>query len=143
MHPILLYDGLCGLCNRLVQFTLRRDRDGVFRFASLQSALAADVLARRGVNVSGLDTVYVVTNHDPGKKDHSGGALLARTDAVMFVLRKLGGIWRAAAFGVRSMPSPVRDWIYRLVARHRYRIFGRYDSCPLPTEETRSRFLDL
>ena len=61
-HPILLYDGVCGLCNRFVQFILRRDRDAVFRFAALQSAFAATILARHGANPSALDTVYVVVN---------------------------------------------------------------------------------
>jgi len=68
--PILLYDGVCGLCNRLVQFILRRDRNAVFRFASLQSALAARILTRHGANPRDLDTVAVVVNHDfPGSHD--------------------------------------------------------------------------
>jgi predicted DCC family thiol-disulfide oxidoreductase YuxK len=136
--PILLYDGVCGLCNRLVQFILHRDRHAIFRFASLQSPLAARILVRHGADPADLDTVYVVLNHD-----QSDESLLARSDAVVFILKQLGGVWRTFAFLSQRVPRLVRDWAYRLVARHRYRIFGRYDTCPLPTEATRARFLDL
>ena len=146
-HPILLYDGVCGLCNRMVQFVLKRDRDGVFRFASLQSAVAIGILARHGVNAADLDTVYVVVNGDPGESgrplgDQGDPILLSRSDAVLFVLMQLGGMWGAAGRILRFVPRVLRDWAYRALARTRYRIFGRYDSCPLPTEATRARFLD-
>ncbi len=137
-NPILLYDGVCGLCNRLIQFILRRDRDEVFRFASLQSALATVILSRHAVNAADLDTVYIVLNcNEPDE------SLLARSDAVIFVLQHLGLVWRACAFVFQLLPQSVRDWKYRIVARRRYRIFGRYDTCPLPSTETRARFLDL
>ena len=146
-HPILLYDGVCGLCNRMVQFVLKRDHEGVFHFASLQSAVAARILARHGVNAADLDTVYVVVNGDPGESDQLVGdqgnpILLSRSDAVLFVLTQLGGIWGMAGRVLRFPPRAVRDWAYRTVARTRYRIFGRYVSCPLPTQATRARFLD-
>jgi predicted DCC family thiol-disulfide oxidoreductase YuxK len=137
-HPILLYDGVCGLCNRLVQCILRRDRGGTFRFASLQSALSTNILARHAVNAADLDTVYVVLDYNEPNE-----SLLARSDAVVHVLKQLGPFWRFCAFAFQLLPRPIRDWKYRLVTRHRYRIFGRYDACPLPTEKTRVRFLDL
>lgn len=137
MHPILLYDGVCGLCNRLVQFILPRDRAAVFRFAALQSPLAARILARHGANAADLDTVYVVLNLDAPNE-----SLLARSDAIIFVLQQLGGIWRFVASVLSVLPRPLRNWGYSLVAHTRYRLFGRYDSCPVPTPETRSRFLD-
>src|SRR5229473_2760258 len=99
-HPILLYDGVCGLCNRFVQFILHRDRNAVFRFASLQSALTGRILARHGANPTDLDTVYVVINHE--LPDES---LLARSDAVVFVLKQLGGFWRRAAFLLQLLPG--------------------------------------
>ena len=152
IHPLVLYDGVCGLCNRLVQFILRRDPSAVFRFASLQSPLAERILARRGVNPTDLDTVYVVVNSDQPDEQ-----LLPRSDAVIFILRHLGGaavptqatpasgssFWRAAGLLLQLVPRRVRDWAYRMVAKTRYRIFGRYDACPLPSEDTRWRFLDL
>ena len=141
-HPILLYDGVCGLCNGFVQFVLRRDAAGMFRFAALQSPLAARILARHGLDARDLDSLYVVVN--PEQADE---ILLPRSDAVIFTLRQLGGatraFWRMTGFLLQLVPRAVRDWGYGVVARRRYRIFGRYDRCPLPTEDTRSRFLDL
>ena len=158
-HPILLYDGVCGLCNRLVQFILRHDPGGVFRFASLQSALAARILERHGADAGDLDTVYVVVNCDQADEK-----LLARSDAAIFILRHLGAaslrsagrakapvptqatataFWRGVGVLLQGVPRTVRDWGYGVVARNRYRLFGRYDTCPLPGEDTRGRFLDL
>jgi predicted DCC family thiol-disulfide oxidoreductase YuxK len=157
-HPILLYDGVCGLCNRLVQFILRRDRDGIFRFAALQSSFASEILARRGLDPADLDTVYVVLNYDPtaGNRKQATPAsevqltqsqpaesLLSRSDAIIFVLGHLGAWWAFAGAIIRVTPRFTRNWGYNLVAHTRYRIFGRYDTCPLPTAETRSRFLDM
>jgi predicted DCC family thiol-disulfide oxidoreductase YuxK len=131
-YPIVLYDGVCGLCNRMVQFILRRDREGVFRFASLQSGMAAEILARHGVQASVLDTFYVV----------DGELLWARSEAVLFVLRRLRGIWRTVAICMQWLPRPIRDWMYGVVARNRYQVFGRYETCPVPSEEERSRFVE-
>lgn len=136
-QPILLYDGVCGFCNRVVQFILKRDRAAVFRFAALQSDFAVHILARHGVNPTDLDTVYVVIRYE-----EPGEALLPRSDAAFFVLRELGGFWRLIGNVMRLFPRPMRDWGYGIVAGNRYRIFGRYDSCPLPSAETRARFLD-
>jgi predicted DCC family thiol-disulfide oxidoreductase YuxK len=137
-HPILLYDGVCGLCNRFVQFTLRRDRNATFRFAWLQSPLAARTLSRHNANPTDLDTVYVVVN--PELPDEY---LLSRSRAILFVLKKLGGVWRPAAFLLQLIPNPLRDAIYATVVRHRYRIFGRSETCTLPGNADQTRFLDL
>jgi predicted DCC family thiol-disulfide oxidoreductase YuxK len=137
-HPILLYDGVCGLCNRIVQFTLRRDRNAIFRFASLQSALAAAILTRHGADPSDLNTFYVVVNPELPSE-----YLLSRSDAGIFVLRQLPGAWRPAAFFLQLVPRFLRDAVYKLVARSRYRIFGRFDVCQLPSEQHRDRFLDV
>ncbi len=139
-HSILLYDGVCGLCNRFVQFILRRDRDGIFRFASLQSALAARILARHNISPAELDTVYVVVNPDSQEPPEF---LLSRSDAALFVLKQLGGLSRFVASLVQLLPKFVRDPAYNTVARHRYRIFGKFESCALPSARDRSRFLDL
>jgi predicted DCC family thiol-disulfide oxidoreductase YuxK len=137
MPPILLYDGVCGLCNRLVQFVLRRDRDAIFRFAALQSVLAARILTRHSVSPTNLDTVYVVLNHELPNE-----SLLSRSDAVIFVLKQLPGPWPQAAFLLQLLPMFLRDPAYNLIARHRYRIFGRSDVCTLPNSANRTRFLD-
>jgi predicted DCC family thiol-disulfide oxidoreductase YuxK len=136
-HPILLYDGVCGLCNRFVRFILRSDRDAVFRFASLQSAVAARILTRHSANPTDLDTVYIVVNHELPDE-----YLLSRSDAVAFVLKQLGGLWRPAASAVRLLPKFLRDPAYNAVARHRYSIFGHSDVCTIPCDLDHSRFLD-
>jgi predicted DCC family thiol-disulfide oxidoreductase YuxK len=136
-HPILLYDGVCGLCNRFVQFILRRDADAVFRFGSLQSPLARQILARHGADPADLDTVYVVLSYDlPDER------LLPRSDAVIFILRKLGARRHTLGHLLQLVPRPLRDWGYRIVARNRYRIFGRSEICMLPAPEYRDRFMD-
>jgi predicted DCC family thiol-disulfide oxidoreductase YuxK len=137
MPPILLYDGVCGLCNRLVQFILRRDRNAIFRFAALQSPFAARILARHGANPTDLDTVYVVLNHE--LPDES---LLSRSDAVIFTLKKLGHFWSSAAFLLQLFPKFLRDPLYNGIARRRYLIFGRSDVCTLPSDADHIRFLD-
>jgi len=137
-HPILLYDGVCGLCNRLVRFILRRDREAIFRFASLQSPLAASILTRHGADPSDLDTLYVVINHE--RPDES---LLSRSEAVLFVLKQLAGPWRPIASFLQLLPKFLREAAYKTVARHRYRIFGRSQVCVLPNGQDRIRFLDL
>lgn len=143
-RPILLYDGVCGLCNRFVQYVLRRDRNDVLRFASLQSALANRILARHGVNLDALDTLYVVVNPElDGKVDSGSEHLLARSDAAIFILSRLPGSPQIFALFLRLMPKFLRDSGYNIVARNRYRIFGRHETCPLPTAENRGRFLDL
>jgi predicted DCC family thiol-disulfide oxidoreductase YuxK len=136
-HPILLYDGVCALCNRFVQFTLRHDRNAIFRFTSLQSALAAGILTRHNVNATALDTVYVVLNHQ--LPDDS---LLSRSEAVLFVLKQMQGVYRPTASVLQLLPKFLRDAAYNTVARHRYRIFGRSETCTLPPDADPTRFLD-
>ncbi len=135
-NPILLYDGICGLCNRLNQFLLKRDENDLLRFASLQSEFATSVLKRNGINAADLDTVYVVVDHG-----QPGESLLSRSDAIIHVLRQLGGIWRVFRLGI-VVPKRLRDGIYNLVAGNRYRVFGKYESCLMPEEKYRHKFLD-
>jgi predicted DCC family thiol-disulfide oxidoreductase YuxK len=150
-NPILLYDGVCGLCNRFVQFTLRHDRKAVFRFANLQSSLAARFLTRHHRDPTVLETVYVVVNPVMANRgsapsnlsDSDSELLLSRSEAVIFILNELGGVWRTVGSLVRLMPRFIRDFGYNFVARHRYRIFGRHDACPLPSPQDRHRFLDV
>jgi len=136
-NPILLYDGVCGLCNRFVRFVLKRDAADRFRFASLQSEFAAAILRRHGIDPQQLDTVYLVLDYGA-----AGERLLARNDAATAVLERLGGFWRLAAGLLRLLPRRIRDWRYDLVARYRYRVFGKYDACPLPKPRDRHKFLD-
>jgi predicted DCC family thiol-disulfide oxidoreductase YuxK len=134
--PIILYDGVCGLCNRLNRFVLARDRAGRFRFAALQGPVAAEILARHGRDPRDLDTLYLVL--DPGRPRER---LLQKSDAALWILRELGGTWRLTG-ALRIVPLAIRDLGYDLVARTRYRVFGRYDACPVPDPRHRARFLD-
>jgi predicted DCC family thiol-disulfide oxidoreductase YuxK len=136
-NPIVLYDGVCGLCNRLNQFLLERDVRDRLRFASLQSEFADSLLKRHGKDPQDLDTVYVVTHHSQPDEE-----LLARSDAILYLLRQLGGIWSVASWA-RILPRWVRDQIYNLVARNRYRVFGKSEVCMMPEPRHRHKFLDV
>lgn len=136
-HPVLLYDGVCRFCNRLVQFVLRHDDEKIFRFASLQSSFGIAVLTQHGVDTSPMGTAYVLVSGDEGQ------ALLQRSASILFLLDRFGGIWSVLAQIIGLLPLRMRDWAYNIIARHRYRIFGRYESCPLPSAADRERFLDL
>lgn len=134
-EAILLYDGVCGLCNRLNRFILRRDPQGRFHFAALQSDFARQLLARHGRDAAAVDTFYVVTA--PGSDDE---AVLDRARAALHVARALGWPWRAASV-LGLLPTRLLDLAYRLVARSRYRIFGRSERCELPRPEWADRFV--
>ena len=137
-HPIVLYDGVCGLCNRFVRFILKHDHKDRFRFAALQSNFARAILERHSLNPDALDTVYVVfDNGEPSER------LLARNEAATALLRELSGFWRFWANILDLLPRRFRDWRYALVARNRYRIFGKYEACPLPQEKDRHKFLGV
>ena len=137
-NPIILYDGVCGLCNSLVQFLLKHDEGGRLRFASLQSDFAEKVLRRHGFDAKDLDTLHVVENYDqPNER------VLQRSDAILRAGRELGGFWTASSSVARIVPRPLRDLVYRFVATNRYRVFGKYDTCMLPDPTQRSRFLDI
>ena len=136
--PIILYDGVCGLCNRLVQFLLKHDKQGRLRFASLQSDFAAKVLQRHGIDPKDLDTLHVIENYElPNER------VLQRSDAILRASRELGGFWSVLAAAGKVVPRALRDPLYRFVARNRYRVFGKYDTCMLPEPNQRSRFLDV
>ncbi len=137
-NPIMFYDGVCGLCNRLVQFLLKHDERGRLRFASLQSDFAKKVLGRHGIDPTDLDTVNVVVNYDePDER------VLQRSDAVLRAGRELGGFWGTSSSIAGVVPHALRDLAYRFVAQNRYRVFGKYDTCMLPDPNQRSRFLDI
>jgi predicted DCC family thiol-disulfide oxidoreductase YuxK len=134
---VVFYDGVCGLCDRLVRFLLRRDAGGRLRFAPLQGELARRALTSHGYDPSNLDTVYVVAGwKTPDER------VLARSRAVLFALGEIGGAWTWIANAARVVPRPVADAVYGVVARVRYRLFGRFDVCAVPPPEWRQRFLE-
>lgn len=136
-NPIVLYDGVCGLCNRAVQFLLRRDRHDRLRFASLQSDFAATLLERHDLDHKDLDTVYVVLN-----RGEANEALLAKSDAFLQLAGVIGGVWSIAQIG-KIIPRSIRNWLYDFVARHRYQVFGKYEACMLPDPRHKHKFIEV
>lgn len=128
---IVVFDAQCLLCNGWVQFLLRHDRKGRIRFASMQGATGGQLLADAGLTVNGLQTLLVV---DQGRS-------WQHTAAILRVLHELGWPWRLAWAGI-VVPAPLRDVIYRWVARNRYRFWGRSALCMVPPQSSADRFLD-
>lgn len=133
---LVLYDGVCGLCNAATQFILARDRRGVFDFASLQSATGRSWLERFGRKPDNLDTFAIVTNYQ------TRPAILDKSSAALMAARALGAPWSWMAV-FKVLPQALRDRVYDFIARHRYRWFGKYDTCLIPTADQRARFIDV
>ena len=134
---VLLYDGVCGLCNALVRFVMRRDPNARFCYASLQSDFARRVLAVYDKDPTDLDTLYVIAHVGTERE-----ALHSKSRAVVFIVGSLGGAWQAVG-ALRVVPRFVLDLAYDAVARLRYRLFGRHASCPLPSPAESKRFIDV
>lgn len=135
MPPVLLYDGVCGVCNSAVRTILRFDPHGTLRFAALDSDFARAVFDRHPA-IKGVDSVVFVD--EPEQPDEH---VAVRSSAALRVVDYLGGPWKLLG-AARIIPAPLRDWLYDRIAGVRYRIFGKYDTCPLPPPEVRARFLD-
>jgi len=133
---LVLYDGVCGLCHRLLQFLLAHDRRAVFAFAPLQSPIGRSTVARFGGNPDALNSFYVVSDFRTDR-----ARMVGRGRAALFVAGELGWPWKAALL-LRVVPAAMLDSLYDIVARTRYRLFGRYDHCPVPRPEYRRRFID-
>jgi predicted DCC family thiol-disulfide oxidoreductase YuxK len=126
---IVLFDGVCNLCNGAVQFIIRHDITSRFRFASLQSEFAKQLLKRFGKNSKALDTIYVLDNNE----------LYERSDAALRIAKYLDRVsW---LYHARIIPGFIRDVFYNLIARFRYSFFGRRNECMIPTPELKDRFL--
>jgi predicted DCC family thiol-disulfide oxidoreductase YuxK len=137
---LVVFDGQCGLCNHTVRWLLRRDRRDRLRFAASSDPVVADLLKSHGIPAptqnSGPDTILVLRNLDTPVEE-----MLVRSKAILACLRVLPQPWPAFAAILRLIPRPFRESCYALISRWRYRIWGRYDFCPIPTSEERSHFL--
>jgi len=129
-YPILLFDGVCNLCNASVQWVLKRDRRGLFRFAALQSDVGQQLLQQHGLDSKNFDTVVLVESE----------RVFLRSDAPLEIVRRLGGAWRLL-YALKLIPRPLRDSVYNFVARNRYRWFGRQEVCMIPKPAWKERFL--
>ena len=129
--PILVFDGFCVLCSRSVQFVLRHDRDKLYRFATTQSVSGRALMVAHGLDPVEPHSVLLLEND----------VRYTESAAMLRVLMSFGGGWRALATCLRVVPRPLRDPVYRWIARNRYRWFGRSESCYLPQPDDVSRFL--
>ncbi|WP_018465426.1 thiol-disulfide oxidoreductase DCC family protein [Calidithermus timidus] len=128
MKTIVLFDGVCNLCNGIVRFIVRCDPQGRFRFASQQSEVGRELLRKHGL----LEAQSIVVLE--------GGRVYLESDAALHIFYRLGGAWRLLC-ALRVIPKPLRDRAYRFVAGKRYRLFGRLEQCATPTPELRRRCL--
>ncbi len=129
-HPIIVFDGVCVLCSANAQFMLKHDRKGHFRLAAMQGEVGSALMQRAGIDPDDPESFVVF----------DGGRVLMNSDAVIHIWSSLGWPWKMAAIG-RIIPRPLRDAAYRLVARNRYRIFGKREKCWVPDREQASRVL--
>lgn len=130
MERIILFDGVCNLCNRSVQFIIKRDPKGYFKFASLQGETGLELLKRYGLN-SNINSFVLIED----EKIH------LESTAALRVCSKLNSGWKALACFL-IIPRPIRDFFYKIIANNRYKWFGKKESCMLPLPEWKNRFLD-
>jgi predicted DCC family thiol-disulfide oxidoreductase YuxK len=131
-QPILLFDGVCNFCNDGVNFVIDHDPTGRFRFASLQSEVGRALLSSHGLSDLPLSTMVLI----------DGGKAYLDSEGVLRTAKRLGGAF-SLLVPFLLVPRALRDPLYRLFARNRYRLFGKMEQCSVPTPEVRSRFLDV
>ncbi len=130
-RPIVLFDGVCNICNAGIDFLMRRDPDGVIRYAAMQTDAGRRLAARYDLATDTMDSFYVI----------DGARVFDRSEAALHLARYLAWPWRLG-LALAILPRGLRDRAYDVLARNRYRWFGKRELCRLPTPEERSRFLD-
>lgn len=126
---IILFDGVCNLCNSSVQFIIKHDKAAYFNFASLQSDFGGQLKETKQIP-DNVDSIILMEN----------GKVYMQSSAILRIARNLDGVWKLAAAAL-IIPRPIRDMVYRYVAKNRYRWFGKQDQCMLPSPELKERFL--
>ena len=129
-RPLIVFDGLCVLCSGNARFVLRHDRNRHFALTTAQGPLGEALYRHFGLSTDDYETMLVIEQ----------GRLLTESEGAIAIARGLGWPWRAAA-AARIVPKPIRDSLYRLIARNRYRLFGRRETCWVPTPEEADRIL--
>jgi len=130
-QPLIVFDGVCVLCSGFVRTVVRLDRKSRFRFATAQSPFGEALFHKYGLRTDSYEAKLVLV----------GGAPFMRLDSLIAVMSELGWPWRAAKI-LLLLPRPVRDWLYERIAKNRYAIFGRKDSCEIPSAAMRARMID-
>ncbi|MCE2612220.1 DUF393 domain-containing protein [Flavobacteriaceae bacterium D16] len=131
-HQIVLFDGVCNLCNRAIQFIIKRDKADRYRFAPLQSDLGKKLTTERNIDTRKIDSIILI---EPGK------AYYIKAPAALRIGKKFGGLWGLLAI-FEWVPPVISNWVYDLLARNRYRWFGRKEQCMIPSPELKQKFLD-
>jgi len=129
---IVIFDGVCNFCNWAVNFIIKRDPDGVFAFTPIQSELAHELMKKHSVTSFGIETVLLIKNDQ----------CFVFSDAALEITKDLTGLWFILTI-FRLVPKPLRDAVYKLFARKRYKLFGRKNTCMVPSKEQRSRFVGI
>lgn len=129
-QPILLFDGVCNLCSGVVNFVLKHDKEKIFRFAPLQSQSGQQFLKKFGLSSDQINSVVLIEND----------TYTLRSTAALRIMRKLAWPYRAIYVCI-LVPASIRDLVYTLISKNRYRIFGKRETCRLPTPELTDRFL--
>lgn len=127
---LVIFDGVCNLCNGIVQFIIRMDTEGKFKFATFQSKAGQSILDKFGLTNVSLDSIVYI----------SGSDFFIKSSAVLNIFKNLGGFFKLA-YVLIYFPHPFRDYIYNMIANSRYKIFGQRQSCMTPSPETKNRFL--
>lgn len=127
--PVIFFDGVCNLCNGAVQFIIKRDRGATFKFSALQSDFAQRSLSGVELQVKQGDTFILLES----------GKVYEQSTAALRIARKLSGLWPLCYVFI-IVPSFIRNWVYKFIARNRYKWFGKRESCWVPTPELKSRF---
>ncbi|MBT8206265.1 MAG: thiol-disulfide oxidoreductase DCC family protein [Eudoraea sp.] len=131
-HSIILFDGVCNLCNSAVQFIIKHDKKDRYRFSAIQSEQGKKLTSERNIDTKKIDSIILI---EPGK------AYYIKAPAALQIGKSFGGGWRALSI-FEWVPPVISNWIYDLVARNRYRWFGRKEQCMIPTEELKAKFLE-
>ncbi|MDI1255695.1 MAG: thiol-disulfide oxidoreductase DCC family protein [Flavobacterium sp.] len=129
---IILFDGVCNLCDGIVQYVIKHDKKDVFRFVALQSDLGQQILKHIGINTKNIDSIVL---YEPGK------AYFYKSSAAIEIARELGGVFTIAGL-FRFIPKGLRNTIYDYVAKNRYKWYGQKAECMIPTPELKAKFLD-
>ena len=130
-HSIILFDGVCNLCNGAVQFVIKRDNKDQFLFASLQSDEGKEILKEYNLPSNKMNSFFLVEN----------GKVYDKSTAALRVLKKMNALWRLFYIFI-IVPKFIRDGVYNWIAKHRYQWFGRKDECMIPTPELKAKFLN-
>jgi predicted DCC family thiol-disulfide oxidoreductase YuxK len=130
-NKIILFDGVCNLCNNSVQFVIERDTDNVFKFAALQSEIGQQLAKVRGIDTAVVNSIILL---EPGV------AYYTKSTAALKIAQSFGGAWQLTTV-LEWIPENIRNWVYDYIAKNRYKWYGKKDACMIPTPDLKSKFL--